>query len=142
LDLLQGKIKAKRADIRNECRGDVTVTVVAGELRQVLSNLLANSLDAIDECGKIRVRVSEQSAWKTPGQRNVRITMADNGAGISPAAREHLFEPFFTTKGTVGTGLGLWVTKQIIDKHHGSIRVRSNLSGERRGTIFSIVLPC
>ncbi len=142
LDLLQGKIKAKRADIRNECRGDVKVTVVAGELRQVLSNLLANSLDAIDECGKIRVRVSEQSAWKTPGQRNVRITMADNGAGISPAAREHLFEPFFTTKGTVGTGLGLWVTKQIIDKHHGSIRVRSNLSGERRGTIFSIVLPC
>jgi two-component system, chemotaxis family, sensor kinase Cph1 len=140
-DLLQGKIEAKRAEIRKEWQADVKVTAVAGELRQVLSNLLANSLDAIDTRGKIRVRVSEQRAWKTPGQRSVRITMADNGSGISPAAREHLFEPFFTTKGSVGTGLGLWVTKQIIDKHHGSIQVRSQPSGERRGTIFSIVLP-
>jgi two-component system, chemotaxis family, sensor kinase Cph1 len=140
-DLLRGKIEAKRAEIRREWRADVKVIVVAGELRQVLSNLLANSLDAIDTRGKIRVRVSEQRGWKAPGQRSVRITMADNGSGIDPAAREHLFEPFFTTKGSVGTGLGLWVTKQIVDKHHGSIRVRSNLSGERRGTIFSIVLP-
>jgi PAS domain S-box-containing protein len=141
-DLLRGKIEAKRAVIRKEWRADVKVTVVAGELRQVLSNLLANSLDAIGERGRIRVRVSERSAGNAPGQRSVRITMADNGSGISPGAREHLFEPFFTTKGVVGTGLGLWVTKQIIDKHHGSIRMRTKSSGDRTGTVFSIILPC
>jgi PAS domain S-box-containing protein len=140
-DLLRAKIEAKRAEIRKEWQGDVKVTAVAGELRQVLSNLLANSLDAIGTRGKIRVRVSEQRGWNAPGQSSVRITIVDNGPGISSAAREHLFEPFFTTKGSVGTGLGLWVSKQIIDKHHGSIRVRSQFGGERRGTIFSIVLP-
>jgi len=67
--------------------------------------------------------------------------VADNGKGISAASREHIFEPFFTTKGTVGTGLGLWVAKEIMDKHSGSIRMRSSTEGTHRGTVFSVVLP-
>jgi signal transduction histidine kinase len=118
----------------------VEITAVAGELRQVFSNLLSNSLDAIDPKGTIQLRVSTGAAFKN-GERFVRVTVADNGKGISAGSRQHLFEPFFTTKGTVGTGLGLWVSKQIVDKHGGTIRMRSSSDGVRRGTVFSVVLP-
>jgi signal transduction histidine kinase len=140
VDLLKSKIAAKRAVIEREWDGDVEITAVAGELRQVFSNLLANSLDAIDEGGTIKLRVSAGTA-SGKGHRCVRVTIADNGKGIPASSRKHLFEPFFTTKGTIGTGLGLWVSKQIVDKHEGTIRVRSSASGLCTGTVFSLVLP-
>jgi PAS domain S-box-containing protein len=140
VDLLKSKIKAKQAVIEKQWHGDMQVTAVAGELRQVFSNLLANSLDAIDAKGTIKVRVSTGAAFKN-GDRCVRVTVADNGKGISPSSRQHLFEPFFTTKGTVGTGLGLWVSKQIVEKHGGTIRMRSSGNAARKGAVFSVVLP-
>ncbi len=140
VDLLKNKIKAKGAVIEKQWEKDVMVIAVAGELRQVFSNLLTNSLDAVDEKGTIKLRVSTGPAFKN-GDRCVRVTVADNGKGIRPSSRQHLFEPFFTTKGTTGTGLGLWVSKEIIEKHGGVIRVRSSINGARRGTVFSIVLP-
>jgi signal transduction histidine kinase len=140
IGLLKNRIKAKHAVIEKQWDKDVEVTAVAGELRQVFSNLLTNSLDAIDEEGVIKLRVSAGSASKNGG-RYVRVTVADNGKGIDTTSRQHLFEPFFTTKGTIGTGLGLWVSKQIIDKHGGTIRMRSRSDGVRKGTVFSIVLP-
>jgi PAS domain S-box-containing protein len=140
IDLQKSRIKTKRAVLEKQRNNeDVEVTAVVGELRQVFSNLLANSLDAIDEEGIIKLRVS--TSVFSNGYRYVRVTVADNGKGISASARQHIFEPFFTTKGTVGTGLGLWVSKQIIDKHGGTIRMRSSTNGGRRGTVFSIVLP-
>jgi signal transduction histidine kinase len=96
-------------------------------------------LDAIDRQGTIKLRVSTRTASDN-GRRSVRVTIVDNGKGIDANARQHLFEPFFTTKGTVGTGLGLWVSKQIIDKHLGTIRMRSSSGGARHGTAFSVVL--
>ena len=140
VDLLKSRIKAKQAVIEKQWDGDVQVTAVAGELRQVFSNLLANSLDAIDEHGIIKLRVSTRAAF-SDGDRRVRVTVADNGKGISASSRQRIFEPFFTTKGTVGTGLGLWVSKQIVDKHGGTIRMRSSSNGAHRGTVFSVVLP-
>jgi PAS domain S-box-containing protein len=139
VDLLKSRIKAKHAGIEKQWDKDVEITAVTGELRQVFSNLLANSLDAIDEKGIIKFRVSSTS-FKN-GVRCVRVTIADNGKGISANYLSHIFEPFFTTKGAIGTGLGLWVSKQIIDKHGGTIRVRSSSRGARRGTVFSVVLP-
>jgi PAS domain S-box-containing protein len=139
VDLLTSKIKAKHAVVEKEWRGEMRVTAVAGELRQVFANLLSNSLDAIDDQGVIKFRVSANSAVKN-GDHCVRVTIADNGKGISEALRSHIFEPFFTTKGTVGTGLGLWISKQIIDKHAGIIRAHSSTSGPRRGTTVSILL--
>ena len=110
-------------------------------MRQAFSNLLSNSLDALDENGgTIKLRVSK-SAFSKNGRPCVRVTVADDGKCVSEDALPHLFEPFFTTKGAVGTGLGLWVSKQIIDNHGGSIRVRSNTTGARRGTVFSVVVP-
>jgi signal transduction histidine kinase len=71
----------------------------------------------------------------------VRITIADSGPGIPAEDRPHLFEPFFTTKKEVGTGLGLWVCKNIVKKHHGSIRMRSSAAPGRSWTAFSVFLP-
>jgi PAS domain S-box-containing protein len=140
LDLLRGKIKVKRAIIEKQYGGDLQVAGVAGELRQVFSNLLANSLDAINEEGTIKLRVSTRTAFNN-GQRYIRITIADDGKGINAATLPRIFEPLFTTKESTGSGLGLWVSKQIIEKHYGSIHVRSRTHGELRGAVFSIVLP-
>jgi signal transduction histidine kinase/FixJ family two-component response regulator len=145
IDLMRGKISEKQAVVEKDWLADVKITALAGELRQVFSNLLANSLDAIDFRGKIRIRVSASTAADRGHPRSgagcVRIIFMDNGRGITPAIRARIFEPFFTTKGAVGTGLGLWVTKQIVNKHGGSIKVRSRSAGAGRGTAFSIVLP-
>ena len=140
VELLKSKIKTKQAVIEKQWDDDVEITAVAGELRQVFSNLLANSLDAIGEEGIIKLRVSTGTTSNN-GHRRVRITIADSGNGISAGSRRHIFEPFFTTKGTLGTGLGLWVSKEIVDKHGGSLRMRSSTHGTHRGTVFSIVLP-
>jgi len=137
VELLKSQTRAKGAAIVKQWRGEVKINAVAGELRQVFANLVTNALDAVDRDGRITLRVSVCSSQ---GGR-IRITVADNGEGISASALPHIFEPFFTTKGTFGTGLGLWVSKQIIDKHSGSIRVRSSRSGARRGTVFSVFLP-
>lgn len=140
VDLLKSKVKAKQATVEKQWDEETRITGVGGELRQVFSNLVANSLDAIEERGTIKLRVS-RSAFSKNGRPCVRVTVADDGKGITTDALSHLFEPFFTTKGAVGTGLGLWVSKQIIDNHGGSIRVRSNTEGDRRGTVFSVVVP-
>jgi two-component system NtrC family sensor kinase len=139
-DLLQAKIKSKRATVEQQCSKKLEIVAMHGELRQVFSNLLLNSLHAISECGRVTLRASI-SISPADGKRRVRITVADNGSGIGAAAAARIFEPFFTTKGALGNGLGLWVTKQIIDKHGGSIRVRSATEGSHRGTSFSVLLP-
>jgi signal transduction histidine kinase len=139
VDLLTAKTKAKHAVIEKQWDSDVQITAVAGELRQVFANLLANSLDAIDKKGTIKLRVSTGST--SNGYRCVRVTVADNGKGIGAATLPHIFEPLFTTKEVSGSGLGLWVSKQIIEKHNGSIQVRSSTNNERRGTTFSVLIP-
>jgi signal transduction histidine kinase len=140
LNLLRGKINSRRAKLEVQCPTTLKVTAVYGELRQVLSNLIANSVDALCQDGKITIRASS-SRHPLDGSARVRITVSDNGKGIETAALMQLFEPFFTTKGTTGNGLGLWVTKQIIEKHGGQIRLRSHTSGKHQGTSFSITLP-
>jgi PAS domain S-box-containing protein len=140
IDLMKSKIKSKHCVIENESDGNVEVNAVAGELRQVFANLLANSLDAIDDGGKVSVRVSKGPDFKEGGP-TVQVVVADNGKGINESSQQHIFEPFFTTKGTVGTGLGLWVTKQIIEKHQGTIDMRSSANGPNKGTVFTVLLP-
>jgi signal transduction histidine kinase len=140
VNLLQSKIRAKGVAVDEQCDEQLRVMGIAGELRQVLANLLTNSLDAIGEDCRIVLRASA-SIDPNNGRRRVRITVADCGHGMEAATTKQVFDPFFTTKGSVGTGLGLWVCKQLVDKNGGSIQVRSNMDGQRRGTTFSIVLP-
>jgi signal transduction histidine kinase len=111
-----------------------------GELRQVISNLVANAIQAIQPNGRLCIRVREGTRRST-GDRGVFLLVSDSGSGISRENRSFIFEPFFSTKGENGTGLGLWVTKGIVEKHKGTIRVRSRQGETRQGTTFSIFLP-
>jgi PAS domain S-box-containing protein len=111
-----------------------------GELRQVISNLLANSLDACATGDAICVRVRASRSPRDPALQGVRIVVADNGCGIGPENLNRIFEPFFTTKKDTGTGLGLWVSRELIEKHGGHLGVRSSTTGQRTGTVFSLFL--
>jgi two-component system NtrC family sensor kinase len=116
------------------------VSSIFDELLQVVANLLLSSLDAVRENGTVRLRASASSCT-FEGRPCIRITVADSGKGIPKAAIKQIYEPLFTTKGSIGTGLGLWVSKQLIEKHGGAIRVHSAVDGDRRGTTFSMMLP-
>ena len=139
IDLLQAKIVSTQVLVRKECDDLLQITASFGELRQVISNLMLNSLDALGEGGRVTLRATT-SRDPLNGRARIRITIADNGQGIDAAALPRIFEPFFTTKGSIGNGLGLWVCKQIIEKHSGTIRVRSR-TDNGHGTTFSMVLP-
>ena len=108
-----------------------------GDFRQVLNNLIRNAYDAMPDGGNLHLRLRPAHCLKT-GIDGVRVSVADTGTGFHPKMRGHVFEPFHTTKDVTGTGLGLWITKGIIDKHHGRIHMRSR---EGAGTVFSIWLP-
>ncbi|HEX3373818.1 MAG TPA: ATP-binding protein [Edaphobacter sp.] len=114
---------------------------LAGELRQILSNLLANSLDACVSGSTIRIEASSAVDPRDLTRQGVRITIADSGFGIPAKHLESIFEPFFTTKKDTGTGLGLWVSRELVQKHGGTLRVRSRTSSPSCGTVFSIFLP-
>ena len=131
----------KRIDLRLEVRSDPEIVAVPGELRQLFANLLSNSIDAVPMDGAIRVRVSRAREFNHSGRDGVRITVCDSGPGIKPANRGKIFEPFFTTKQEVGTGLGLWVSKGIVERHGGNIRMRSSTTQGKSGTSFSVFLP-
>jgi signal transduction histidine kinase len=140
IGLFQAKIKASGARVEPQGNPQLRVMGIAGELRQVMANLLANSLDAIGPNGRIVLRASD-SVDPNHGGHRIRITVSDHGLGIDSATTRHIFNPFFTTKGSVGTGLGLWVCKQLVEKNGGTVSVRSNTNEPRRGTTFSLLLP-
>jgi PAS domain S-box-containing protein len=128
---------ALQTDIDNE----IEINAVPGEIRQVIANLISNSIDALKTGGRIRIRVSGSHQRRDVPVAGVRLSIADTGIGIPLEAREHLFEPFFTTKKDIGTGLGLWICKSIIENHNGTIRVHSDTRPGASGTVFSIFLP-
>jgi signal transduction histidine kinase len=111
-----------------------TVNGFPVELRQVFTNLLANAMDASSPGGQIDVRVFQDSD-------GVIVEVCDEGTGISEENRERLFQPFFTTKGEQGTGLGLWVSQGIVQKHGGTISVTTQTSPEGHGTKMTVHLP-
>lgn len=141
LDLLRAQIKSAQAIVDMQCEGDLRITAFQGELRQVLANFLSNSLAALGENGKVTLGASLLKDDGS-GAPRIRITVADNGKGISEEMLPHIFEPFFTTKGTLGNGLGLWVSKRLVEKHGGQVTIDSHTDGPQRGTTVSVVLPC
>lgn len=140
VELFRRQMEARGVALRKDVEPGLEVHAFGGELRQVFTNLLANSLDAVNKGGIIRIR-ARQSTHPQTGAACIRIAVADNGYGIAAEARRQIFEPFFTTKGAVGTGLGLWVSAQLVEKNGGRIRVRSRNTGSRRGTVFVVELP-
>jgi PAS domain S-box-containing protein len=138
MSVFSSKARNKGVTIRSEINSEVAIQVIPGEFRQLIGNLLSNSIDAVPPGGDIRIRVG---AARFGSEHGVRVTVCDNGPGIPEQVRMHVFEPFFTTKNDVGTGLGLWVCKSIVQRHHGSIRLRTSTVKGRSGTVFSVFLP-
>jgi PAS domain S-box-containing protein len=139
LAILQARIASKQISIVREYENACLLDGFRGELRQVFSNLLTNAIDASPPGGRLIMRVKPQRTAERIAY--VHIEIEDFGSGIQPADQERIFEPFFTTKSDVGTGLGLWVTKELVEKHGGSIVFRSNCQNGNSGTCFSVVLP-
>ncbi len=140
-DFYSRRAERQRITLRVDINTEIQVLGISGELRQILSNLLANALDACPIDAVIRVETNSAIDPRNPTRTGVRITVADSGCGIDSKDLESIFEPFFTTKKDTGTGLGLWVCRQLVQKHGGTLRVRSATAGSRPGTIFSIYLP-
>lgn len=130
-------------DLRVERRYDCPeeALLYPGEMRQVLSNLVTNAIEASLPHGQLRLRLRPARSWSDPGVRGLRLSVGDNGSGIPPDVQRRLGEPFFTTKGQRGTGLGLWVTRSILQRCGGEMQLRSSVHPARHGTVFSIFLP-
>jgi signal transduction histidine kinase len=136
--LFTAKLRGHGITVERRYGKNCSLVCPVGEVRQVLVNLIANAIEAMRRGGSLFLCASARPHPydSTPG---VRITIADQGEGIAPQVRKRLFEPFFTTKGSTGTGLGLWLTKDIIERNQGFIRVRNHRSPH--GAIFSFWLP-
>jgi signal transduction histidine kinase len=136
--LYQAKLKSARIRIEKDFREERPIVAFGSELRQVFANLLSNAIEAAPG-GTVKIRIRQ--AVGASGNHGVRVVFADSGAGIPEAVKQSVFEPFVSTKGSRGTGLGLWVSAQIIQKHGGRIRVKSSTEAKRHGTVFSVFLP-
>jgi PAS domain S-box-containing protein len=139
--LYETRFESRKISVVRQYDKAIQITALAGEIRQALSNLITNAIDAMPFGGSLIVRVSRSHAWTNSEAPGVRITILDTGSGIAPRHMSKLFQPFFTTKADVGTGLGLWITRNIVEKHGGAIHARSRTGPAEHGTAFSIFLP-
>jgi PAS domain S-box-containing protein len=140
LSLFQGRLATRQIHVDLRYSEADQVVCFAGDIRQVFANLVANAIDAMPGAGKLHLRTRPSRNWQT-GHRGVRVLVADNGCGMSEATQHSLFEAFFTTKPATGTGLGLWVSEEIVRNHHGTIRTRSTQRPGRCGTTFALFFP-
>jgi PAS domain S-box-containing protein len=139
--IYQGRIANTGVIVEHDLRETSPVRCFEGEIRQVVSNLVGNALDAMTGRDKrLLLRQRDSTHWPS-GERGVTLTVADTGVGMDRQTLERLFQPFYTTKGITGTGLGLWVSKEIMDRHRGALRVRSSQTPGHSGTVFTLFLP-
>jgi PAS domain S-box-containing protein len=143
LSLYQGRLNSLDIHVERDYDPELDLFCFAGEIRQVFANLVGNSIDALSAGGRLRIRARRSRNWKNPEQTGVRFTTADTGAGMEPDVAKRAFEAFFTTKEVTGTGLGLWISHEIVAKHHGAIKLRSRStsSGGTSGTVFQFFIP-
>ena len=132
--MFQGRILPRGVRVERRVEKQLCVEGTAGELRQVVANLISNALDAMPGGGRLIVR-ARSFRLGADEQRSVRLTIADTGLGMSAAVQERMFQAFYTTKGEAGNGIGLWLSLEILKKHRAHLRVRSALT---QGTVFVI----
>jgi PAS domain S-box-containing protein len=140
LELYRGRLNQAEITVVRQFQTNGVQMAFGGELRQVFANIVGNALDASRAGGKLVVRVRNGRDPRN-GAPGVRVSIADTGHGMNADTLKHIFEPFFTTKGNTGTGLGLWVSQEIVEKHQGRLNVRSSDATDRHGTVFSLFLP-
>jgi PAS domain S-box-containing protein len=142
LELQSRRLRLNNITLDKEYNSDGAILGFPAELKQVFLNLIGNAVQAMPEGGRLKVRVFESTNRNDRDKRKgVRVSILDNGSGIKPEDAKRLFEPFFTTKSAKGTGLGLWISKGIVQKYDGYIKCRSLRQNGRYITCFSVFLP-
>jgi PAS domain S-box-containing protein len=136
--LYENKIKSKSIALEMDMADCPPIQGLQGELKQLVANLISNAADAVEPGGKIRISLAPASAEQGDG---LEIQIADDGPGVPEKNRVHIFEPFFTTKEDVGTGLGLWVSKEIAERHGGNIQLDTANNNGLGGAVFTVFLP-
>ncbi len=142
--LYEPRLRGYSVTIERRYRDVAPLHAYEGEIRQVLANFIGNAIDAMHRDGGRLVLRSASGRDPRTGAEGVYVTVADTGCGMDTATRIRIYEPFFSTKGTTGTGLGLWVSQTIIDKHGGRISIRSQVRQGPTGpggTVFRLFLP-
>ncbi len=141
MDLYKSRLTNYGIEPRLRQRSTQHIVGLASELRQVLNNLVSNAVDAAKGSGGVLyLRTREATLWSND-KRGVMITVADTGTGMSEETQQKLFTAFFTTKGVNGTGLGLWITNGIVNRHHGRLKIRSSTVPGHSYTVFALFLP-
>ncbi|MBS1805268.1 MAG: PAS domain S-box protein [Acidobacteria bacterium] len=141
VSVFSARARNKQISIETQIRQDPKIIGIPGEIRQLFANLLNNSIDAVPNNGRIVIRVERGRERSGAMRCGARLTVCDNGPGIALDIRKKLFEPFFTTKTEVGTGLGLWVSSNVVQKHEGTIKVKSSAHTGKSWTVFSVFFP-
>ncbi|MFC6644978.1 ATP-binding protein [Granulicella cerasi] len=140
LGLYEGRLRNCNIKVDLRSNAGTSIECFEGDIRQVLSNLVGNAIDAMPQGGRL-ILAAREATDILSGRRGIRFTIADTGVGISRATSARIFDAFFTTKGHSGTGLGLWISADIIQRHGGTLRLRSSQSPEHHGTVFTLFLP-
>ena len=138
LTVYQSKLRTSGISVEISFNDLRKISVRQGEILQVFSNVIANAIDSMKEGGRLFISVRKTMALDGDG---IETIVRDEGIGISQENLHRLFEPFFTTKGDLGTGIGLWITKQLVDRHGGQIAVTSSTEPGKSGTSIVIYLP-
>lgn len=141
VDFYQSRLLTQGISINTRYCPDGDLLAECGPLRQVFSNLLLNAAEATPHGGRVYARVSTAQEWGGEGRRGLRITVADNGCGISAENLPKICQPFYTSKGAEGTGIGLSLVKEVVQRHGGALRVRSSIRAGHSGSVFAIFLP-
>ncbi|MEO6910444.1 MAG: response regulator [Edaphobacter sp.] len=141
LAMFRAPLSNNRVTLYKRLASSRLISVHPGETRQAFGNLIANALDAMsDSGGKLHVRCFDATDQRSQ-RRGVRIVLSDSGRGIPESEYAHIFDAFYTTKELRGSGIGLWLTSEVIAKHNGYIRLRSRTEGRYRGTLFDVFFP-
>jgi PAS domain S-box-containing protein len=138
LQIYSNKLQIKQIRIQLAMEECPPITGLAGEIQQLVSNIISNAIDAAPTNGMLKI---EASPIKLVDGESIQLKVEDDGPGIAPENLKRIFEPFFTTKKDVGTGLGLWVCKEIAERHGGTVLARSNSGNGSKGATFTVLLP-
>jgi PAS domain S-box-containing protein len=138
LSLYANKLLTKQIETRLTLEDCPPIRGLAGEIQQLISNIISNAIDAVPAKGILKIEVSPVA---TGDGQSICFRVEDDGPGIAPDNLQRIFEPFFTTKKDVGTGLGLWVCKEIAERHGGSIQAQSIDANGSTGAVFTVLLP-
>ena len=141
LALFRGRLRSSQIIVDLHAEQEVSIACLYGEVQQIFANLVSNAIDAMPRGGRLLIRLRPSVDWRDWQTDGMRITLCDSGTGMNRATMQRIFEPFFTTKADTGTGLGMWVVAQLVERHHGQVRVWSRQRAGSGVTAISVFLP-